>query len=58
MSQAFNLGSTPPVELGISQFKAMPQANPVDPEACGVWSLVAFADGEPVCADEYNTARQ
>ena len=31
----FNLSSIPPVELGISQFEAMPQANAVDPNACG-----------------------
>ena len=58
MPEDFNLGSIPPVELGISQFEAMPQANAVDPNACGDWGLVAFADGEPTCAEEYNAARQ
>ena len=58
MSEAFNLGSTPPVELGISQSEAIPLANPVDPEACGDWSLVVFADGEPMCINEYNAAQQ
>ena len=42
-------------ELGLSQFEAMPQPSAVDP---GDWGLVAFADGEPTCAEEYNAARQ
>ncbi|KAM5541677.1 hypothetical protein V8D89_004658 [Ganoderma adspersum] len=55
MPEDFNLGSIPPVELGLAQFEAMPQPPAVDPND---WGLVAFADGEPTCAEEYNAARQ
>ena len=55
VQEDFNPGSIPPVELGLSQFEAMPQPSAVDP---GDWGLVAFADGEPTCAEEYNAARQ
>ena len=55
MPKAFNPGSIPPVELGLAQFEAMPQPPAVDPND---WGLVAFADGEPTCAEEYNAARQ
>ena len=55
MPEDFNLNSIPPVELGLAQFEAMPQPPPVDPND---WGLVAFADGEPTCAEEYNAARQ
>ena len=54
----FNLGSNLTVERAIAQFKAMLQANAVDSNACGNWSPVAFADGQPTCAEEYDGAEE